>query len=383
MAKLETRNYRAGDEYGIVSLYNLVTGRNRSVDQHRWEWLDTPEGRGRIWVITESDSGQIVGHHGLIPIKLDIFGKSFLMGKTENTVLHPKYSGTGIYFIYEKKFSVESKQRFDLLYTTSGRGTPGRIRKKLGYEIVGGYSNYMKITKKAILKDLVASSIENRLLNTGIKVLSKGMACILCFALMVFFLKRHKENKDLIFTSIESIDAIRLEIDSFWERNKNKFGITIDRSSKYLKWRIFENPNVKYDFLLARMKNRIVGYVITKIITNDPKKGVIVDLVCENMNEVMFGSILNAAINRFKETGIHVVIFPTLSSKNVFNKMLLKSGFLPIENIVGSISKIFKIKSNSKKPLLLIKINSSKIEPVTILNPYHWYYTDLFKEGIS
>jgi hypothetical protein len=383
LTKLVARNYQAKDDYGIVCLYNRITGSNRSVDQHRWEWLETPEGRGSIWVITESESGQIVGHHGLIPIKLNIFGKPFLMGKTENTILHPKYAGTGIYFIYEKNFLTESKERFDLLYTTAGSGTPGRIRKKLGYEVVGGYSNYKKITKKAVLKDLLAYSIENRLSNKTLIVLSRIIICILSFALMAFFLKRHKENKELVFTSIESIDPISREIDSFWERNKIKFGITLDRNSKYLKWRIFENPNVKYGFLLARMKNRIVGYVITKIITANPKKGVIVDLVCENKNEILFGSILNAAIKRFSETGIHVVIFPTLSSKNVFNKILLKRGFLPIENIVRSISKIFKIKSNSEKPMLLIKIHNSEIDTASIFNPYHWYYTDLFKEGIS
>ena len=78
-------------------------------------WLHTPEGTGSIWVITEAESGKIVGHHGLIPINADYFGKALLLGKTENTILHPKYLGTGIYFIHEKRFLQEAVKRFDLL----------------------------------------------------------------------------------------------------------------------------------------------------------------------------------------------------------------------------------------------------------------------------
>ncbi len=167
MVKLESRSYQAGDEYGIVKLYNKITGRCRTVEQHRWEWLDTPQGNGSIWVITESGSGEIVGHHGLIPIQLDYYGKTLLLGKTENTILHPKYLGTGIYFIHEKRFLQEAVERFDLLYTTFGHGTPGKIRKKLGYKSVGRYLTYIKATRNTELKKIMDSLIGRKILNSS------------------------------------------------------------------------------------------------------------------------------------------------------------------------------------------------------------------------
>ena len=383
MTKLVARNYRAEDEYGIVNLYNRITGRNRSIDQHRWEWLETPEGRGSIWVITEFDSRQIVGHHGLIPIKLNIFGKSFLMGKTENTILDPKYAGTGIYFIFEKRFVEESKERFDLLCTTSGRGTPGRIRKKLGYKIVGRYSNYMKITEKEDIKIFFDSLILKQLSNKALRLMYKNIAFILYFILRRFFLIQHKPDNDMILTPIENIDTIKSWIDNFWKHNKAKFGITIDRNFKYLKWRIFKNPNEKYSFFLANKKSKIVGYVITKISTRDTKRGIIVDLVCENNNDHTFSSILAAAIDRFREMTVPIVIFPTLSSKNILNKTLIKNGFFPIERLIKLAKKILKTSSNTEISVLLLKPLNREIDSTTILNAYNWYYTDLFTEGIS
>jgi hypothetical protein len=103
-----------------------------------------------------------VGHHGLIPIQLDYFGNTFLLGKTENTILHPKYSGTGIYFIHERKFLQECQARHDLLCTTFAHGTPEKIRRKLGYKSVGRYLTYTKVIKHTYIKKLMASLIEKK-----------------------------------------------------------------------------------------------------------------------------------------------------------------------------------------------------------------------------
>ena len=383
MAKLESRGYKTGDEYGIVSLYNKITGRCRTVEQHRWEWLETPQGIGSIWVITEPGSSKIIGHHGLIPIKADYFGKALLLGKTENTILHPKYLGTGIYFIHEKRFLQKAVERFDLLYTTFGHGTPGKIRRKLGYKSVGRYLTYIKVTRNTELKKIMDSLIGRKILNNKLKIFCKAIGYMLSYPLMIFFSKEGKTDKNITFEVVEDIDAIDSEIDQFWCRNKGGFGITISRTSNYLKWRIFENPNVKYKFLLARKLGKVVGYVITKSSVSDVSRGVIVDLVCEQNDEIIFNTILKAAIRRLIETNVYVVNFKTLDSNNFLNRCLAKNGFLPIQKIAAFVRKYLTSDISNEESMLLVKVINKSINGISIYNPGYWYYTDLFTEGIS
>lgn len=383
MAKLESRGYKTGDEYGIVSLYNKITGRCRTVEQHRWEWLNTPQGNGSIWVITEFESGEIVGHHGLIAIKADYFGQNLLLGKTENTILHPKYLGTGIYFIHEKKFLQEAMKRFDLLYTTFAHGTPGKTRRKLGYKPVGKYLTYIKVTRNIYLKKIMDSLVERKISSSRLNFFLKCISHIFSYPLMIFFLKWGKIDKDITFEVVEDIDTIDSEIDQFYDRNKGGFGITINRTSKYLKWRIFKNPNVKYEFLLARKLGKVVGHVITKRLSADVNRCEIVDLVSEQNDEIIFNTILNAAIRRLIEAKVYAVSFTTLDSNNFLNKLLVKNGFLPVQKIAAFVRKHLRLDIGSEESVLLVKVINKSINNIKIYNPAYWYYTDLFNEGIS
>ena len=383
MAILESRTYQLGDEFGIVELYNNITGRCRTIEQHRWEWLETPNGIGSIWVITESGSGVVVGHHGLIPIKLDYFGKIYLIGKTENTILHPKYLGTGIYFIFEKKFLQAEEDSFDLLYTTFANGTPAKIRKKLGYEVVGKYITYTKVIKSTYIKQKIASLIENNIANNGLKIFLETISHLLSYPLTLFFSKKGKIDENLRITKLDNIGSFFEEIDNFWDRNKAKFGITVNRSSEYLKWRIFENPNIKYEFLVATHIGRVIGYVITKLSKSEVNSAAVVDLVCEQNDEVLFNSLLNAAVSRLINANVCSVSFTTLDSKNFLNKCLPKNGFLPIRRKASCIRKRFNSDTSSEGLVLLAKVINKNMDIKKILNADYWYYTDLFNEGID
>jgi hypothetical protein len=383
LAKLESKSYQIGDEYGIVSLYNKITECCRTVEQHRWEWQYAPEGTGSIWVIKEVGTGEIVGHHGLIPIRLTHFDRTYLGGKTENTILHPKYLGTGIYFLHEKKFLKEAMGKFDLLYTTFGGGTPGKIRRKLGYDVVGKHINYIKITNSYALRKIIKRLIDRNVQKRWLKKICKGLTYFLQYFLMIFFLNRTKTYNDVSIEIITDIDSIGHEIDKFWTYVKSGFGVTIERTSKYLKWRIFNNPHVEYEFLLAKKQRKIVGYVITKSCWSNSKKGVIVDLVCEHNNRIMFSAILGAAVKRFIEADIEIVTFPTLDSNNFLNICIMRNGFLPIHKLMTYIQWLLKGTARSEDTFLLLKAINKDIKPFEIYNPYYWYYTELFAEGIN
>jgi hypothetical protein len=382
MAKLEGRTYQPGDEHGIVNLYNSITKRKRSVEQHRWEWLNTPEGVGSIWVIVERDSKSIVGHHGLIPIRMNCFGKVFLAGKTENTILHPKYMGTGVYFLHERRFLEQALKRFDLLFTNFAYGTPGKIRRKLGYQEVGRYSTYKKVTGLAGLRGIINREVENYSRNKPLKVFLKCISYLVIYVLGVIFSKRKRSNEPVLFETVEDIKSVYDEIDEFWQNNKGNYGITIDRSAKYLEWRIFTNPYLKHNFLIARRNEEIVGYIICKSVSEEDETGVIIDAISENNDENTLGCMFAEAVDRFKKRGVKIVVFSTLLENRYFDRVLRRQGFVASGKIGGALGNFSKSLRVKDEPMLLVRISNKAVECSRMYNPYCWYYTQLFTEGI-
>jgi len=379
MPNIISRKFAEKDKEELNELYNLVAGRSRTVDKFEWEWLATPEGWGSMWLLEDTDEVKIIGHHGLIPIKFSYFGSPILTGKTENTVMHPRYRGKGIYYPFEVKFCEEAKERFQLLYTTWAVAEQGRVRLKLGYAIVGRYAKYMKATKKSYLDKHLAKTIKGRVRNRFIAALLIGISKVGSVFLMPFFSRKGSMDRTVKLERVTSIETVAEELDKFWERNKGKFGITADRNSRYLKWRIFDNPNLTYEFFLARRQSDVVGYVITR--NAGEGQGMITDLVASHNDEKVFNTILDGAVSKFRESGIHVIQFPTLSSDNFLNKALKRNGFVSFSMLQGVGRRV--IGKKQQESLLMAKALDDKLDPAKVADPACWYFTNILTEGIQ
>jgi hypothetical protein len=378
MGKAISRTFRNGDEDKLVELYNLVTGRSRTIEQYKWEWLNTPEGQGSIWVLEWEDNNrkEVVGHHGLIPIRFNYFGQPMLVGKTENTMVHPGYRKKIIYFKYEEKFVEETRKRFDLLYTTAGSGVIGKIRRQLGYSIVGGYAQYVKVINVKSFSKMIATAVNKRIHNKIVASLITGVSKLFVPVVFLFFCRKGEIDKTIDLEKITDIEEASGKLDDFWRRNKGNFGITVDRNSRYLKWRIFDNPNLGYEFFIAKKDSKIIGYAITKI--GQGEYGTIVDLIAEGDNNKIFDTILDMAVDKFQERGICVIYFPTLLSKNFLNKRLRRNGFIPFSEIIRTMKKI----TGGKDQVLMVKVLNNELEPQKVSKAACWYFTDILTEGI-
>lgn len=371
-----SRTYRPGDENALVELYNAVTGRSRSVRAHRWEWLETPEGQGSIWIIEKTDSGEIVGHHGLIPIRFSYFGQSMLLGKTENTMVHPQHRGKVLYLLYEKEFVEEAKDRFDLLYTTDGVGTAGRVRLRLGYTPVGQYARYVKACKKSSLDQLTTAIIRTRLNSKLAAKIAIPFSWMMNHLLIMLFSSHRPIDPAVHIRKADSTEGIEEALDSLWGRSKSKFGITISRSARYLQWRVFDNPNLTYEFLVATKGNEVVGYAVVE----HRREGMaqIVDLVADGNDGRLLEAILRRVVEKLNEAGIQVVTFHTLLSNNTLNLSLRRNGFRSFSSILRLLRRFTK----TEEAVLLTKALNESLDQERISDPENWYYTAFFLEGL-
>ena len=339
MANYLSRMFTENDKKELNDLYNLVANRRRTLDVFDWEWIKPPAGQGSMWLIIEEKNGKIIGHHGLIPIPSIYFGQSILLGKTENTVMHPAYRGQRIYFPFEKKFLADAAKRFDINYTISGTAEQGRIRLKLGYKIIGGYERYYKCGSYKNLSCLLRDIIEKRIHRNSV-ALVLGFLCKVLIPFLKLTIRKAPEIVQGI--SLEKVDdllTVSEEWQNFWDNNRDSFGITIDRTVSYLQWRLFANPAVKYDFYIARRSSKIIGAVTIKH-SNEGKVAIIEDLVAEGNDEIKFNSILQSIVQEMMKQNISIISFSVLGSNKSMGSRLAKNGFKSTKLFYASFKKL-------------------------------------------
>ena len=374
MGVITSRNYISGDEVGIVDLYNSITGHSRTYEQHLWEWIDSPYGIGNILILEDAESKEIVGHHGYIPLSLVDNGKEFMAGKTENTILHERYLGTGIYFIHEKKFFSQVVKKYRLIFTTSGHGTPGKIRKKLGYKALAQYETFLKITNPKSFYRLFDHYVFKRKRHVLLVILLKILGIFLSLFDPIVRLSYQKSTQGIQIQKEVWSERLGRSLDVFWDKNKSQFGVTVERTSAFLNWRIFQNPNIKYNFFSSYQDDILVGYIITRQAESGFPAGVIVDVIAKENNPHIIDALVKQAILDFEERNISYITFKALKVNGILNQAFSRLGFFNADKFWSILNK------KSTQSELLVYTHANDLEG-SLSEPDDWYYSELFCEG--
>ena len=125
-----------------------------------------------------------------------------------------------------------------------------------------------------------------------------------------FFKGKKVVDIGLTFKRPENANQLAKDLDFFWGKNKESFGLTINRNYKYLKWRIFDNPNINYSMIAAYKGENLVGYIITREGNTNFPAGHIVDIVADEK--------LGQILNRLSKC-IRFISFKTIQSNNFLN----------------------------------------------------------------
>lgn len=131
------------DLAAVNALYKRLTGIERNEQQYRWEWLDGPQGPAPSWVLVDAADGRVIGHHGVVPVPLWNGRQAIQAARTENTMLEPEARGRFAYHRVEAGLLKALLQRFEVVFTTAGKGAQAMVRKRLGYETEGVWQSFL------------------------------------------------------------------------------------------------------------------------------------------------------------------------------------------------------------------------------------------------
>ena len=336
---------REEDILPIMAIYNETTGRNRTFEEHRWEWFGSPY-KNESYVITDNKN-QIIGHHGLLTVELDYKDRRFRMGKTENTIIKKGFGAA--YPKNEVAMHKEYASRYDLLMTTAALGVTRRIREKLGYKYFADYVNYVSLVDFSFIE----SRVKNNILKSMIAFLSPALNILL-------FRKKVDGNYTQEFKRLDESDLYLLS--ELYEEVKNQFGFIQSRSPEFLKYRFLDNPYADFFVMHLYERQKIIGSAIYTL-AND--RMVIEDVLAVDASFIQ--EILNCLYNHAKTNKVaKAIIFSTLECSVLDKKY-----------------KHFFRKAAGKQDAVAMIKNNIQSEDAMNLTVENFYFTRLTNEGIS
>ena len=285
----------------------------RDLCRHRW--LNNPfrtENDPFGWVL-ETATGEIVGFHGLVPIRLWVGRQSLPAVSPTTWAADSGYGRAGLTLL--STYMNWGRDRF-LLNTTANATTSAmhesgsygmrkiplanfdqRLLWVLDFKALVGWK-LGQSENPGILRRCAASSIGQALIAAAAP-LALGAVGGTRAALQAG-LRRMQIRFDCKPLQIEPIEHFGAEFDALWDRVKLDYDVTMERSAAFLNWRHLNLPRLLGNSyaLACRDNGRLLGYVaMREPTTTAPGHFIVTDLFYDSTRPDVLPNLMNAAFD--------------------------------------------------------------------------------------
>jgi hypothetical protein len=242
----------------INDFYNGFMKLARPLAAHEWEFKRGPGGPALVWTINETASNRVVGHHSIVPTPMVRRGRTIAGGRTENTIIDPAVRTKVFYPGMERRALGEALQGLDIIYTIHSQG-PGRLRERLGYKPIGRWVAYLPRVGPAYLEALL-NRARGRL-PVPLPAAIVGLTARLAARFHGAFVSA-RTPLGIEIAEIDDIDTIADEYNGFWEKARQTYDTTIDRSLAFMRWRLVENPHLRFRTWTVRRGDTLIAVIV-------------------------------------------------------------------------------------------------------------------------
>lgn len=304
---MEYREFQAGDEDILNDLYNEVFDRQRTLEQWRWEYLDTTEGLSKIVVVDLE--GEVIAHEAMIPMRFHVLDREYLGGKIEDAYIVKQHRGKKVFGpLTEYCLDVSARDGYALTFGLTARPVNYKLHISRGYKDICRLNAYMAVFNPVAVTTDVArllkfSGLKKGVAGVGLKVVANRFAS-----------KSAEYARRSDPFSIEPISRFDERFDRlFAEFVKGGDIITIKRSSQFLNWRYIDNPYRSYGVWAAVEDGRVVGYFVAATVTREDMGlevlvGVNSDFLVLPGYEAALPSFLSRAVEYWRKTNADLAI---------------------------------------------------------------------------
>lgn len=372
---MEVRFAVKGDAGDCVQFHNRLYGKNRTVGQWLWEFVNSHHIDDEIPYVIVKEHGRIVGTQGLIPIRMIDKEGIFLTAKSEDTLIDPAMRGRGLFsqmfellFEYAKDHNISSIWGF----------TPAvKPFLKIGFRVLGSTSQLLRPCSPMLAGALSGyfQSSDSRMekLKTlgyqiGFRIAPFTSSLISTFRNGVW--PRSRQNEVKLRTLSEAPAGADLTCQHFV---RQWGGATIYRDQQYLHWRIFQNPYIRSLIVGGYVDDVLCGWIICSL--DKESVGYIVDVLVGSatgdaaFSEAILNLLITEAVSRLRKMGA-LGIRLWSASKHAFDARVVhiarRHGFFHL--------------GRHGSPIVIHHLGA---DPSTFrANHDHWFFTRLYTEGM-
>lgn len=287
MSRFTLRRTVVEDSVALNGLYRSITGIARTHDEFLWEWFRGPEGPAPSWVIVDNDCDKVVAHHGVVRCPLWLGGHVQRAARTENSMVDANYRSIVPYVSYEAMLLKQLLIEFDIIFTTTGKGTPGAIRRRLGYQSVGYWRSFVISEPPGYL----ASRVGGQLVGKIVAAMSPNVG------------KRSNNLRPWVTQDCERIETL-------WGACRGDYSFSPARSASYLKWRLLDNPFTRSELVILTRDDKDFGFFSWSK-SSSGRSGAeihITDIFCRNNDQASYTEMLTVICEVFRADPVRVVL---------------------------------------------------------------------------
>lgn len=198
-------------------------------------------------VVVAKDKDKVVGHIGIVPVKLRVQGMLFRAAWCINIYVMPEMTGAGL-----GSAMVEAGlKQYDLVFGVGSTDQGLRLYRRNGYFLLGNLHRYVRV--------ISALTAQNLLLESSRAAL--------------WLLQEAEQKKARVAVEaagpIHCIGPTPFRVPSgylsLWHRFSQRFVATVERTPTYLEWRFGRNPDLRYRCLYAINGDSLVGLLVFRV----------------------------------------------------------------------------------------------------------------------
>jgi hypothetical protein len=312
---MEIRKYKTEDKIQIISLIEVVWGgKFAKTFNEIFEWK--VEKSSKNWsndthtLVIEKDES-IIGLFTVTPVPIKIKNRIVTGLWLGDYVVHPKHRGSA-----GMRLATQVMREPHVLL-----GTPNeisyKISKKFKFFDILTITNWVYIIN---MKKILGKKVKNKYFLHFSDQIWKIIRKI-CFPG-----SKVPVLKDTILVKAKKFDH---RINTFFQEIRDEHEIMIARNKKFLNWRFTERPDREYGIYLAVKKEKILGYVV---FSNETIEGIryghIVDLLVKNSEIATLNMLIIKAKIELERSGVDIITFYISSKSMIYNRVLIKNGFI-------------------------------------------------------
>ena len=313
MGKLAYRAYQPEDAEKLSRLHSSVFGVSRTPVFWHWKYRANPAGNDLSCVAEDTDTHQIVGENGVIPVRVGVNGEPVLACQSVDILVEEEYRRRLVHFELMARAGHRVMTSRPPLAFTFAFGEAVTIKVS---SAVLGYSTVALIPR--MVKPLSLAPYAPRLLRGAARAADPIFRSV----------TRPRKAPPPSGATVQRVAHFDARCDQFWRQQASRYPVAVWRDSAYLNWRYLEAPGGDYEAYSMERHGELLGFTVLRPVSlGGRRRGRILELVAAEDDEAIASSLLAHVLSRFGEQQLEVAVSWVLASDPLWRGMR-RRGFL-------------------------------------------------------